>query len=282
MKWKTILHGYLFLNCISTLICSLGFVVASQAKNEDAYISAIQLSYAGRAFIGFALFLFLVNLCHIYLPKWFSIFLVCSQAAIYGSILTMKSHSLYYKNIQFSMDESFPVFRHDNGIMHHYFTLLMIFYITAGIGVLIYRLRHEKRKTARKRLNMVMTAIIVESAFYTIQITGILPITKYMDLNIIGFPTSTIFMFIAIFKYNLLGTDEIIREFMIDRLPEAIIAVNTEGMVEYFNEPAKRLYPDLSLSSGTIPDDITDALLSDSSITINNHIYTPRRKQPYI
>ncbi|MCR4895941.1 MAG: response regulator, partial [Lachnospiraceae bacterium] len=54
----------------------------------------------------------------------------------------------------------------------------------------------------------------------------------------------TALMLIAILRFDLLGTREIARDFAIDRISEGIIAVDNDGRIQYFNEPAARIYPE--------------------------------------
>ena len=121
---------------------------------------------------------------------------------------------------------------------------------------------------------MVIFAVIAESAFYVVQISGIFAeITQVYDITMIGYSIGTIFMFVAIFRCDLLGTSEIAREFMIDRLSEGIVAVDNDGVVQYFNEPAKRLYPELKMLSGKIPSEVINAVRGSENITLDEHIY---------
>lgn len=147
-------------------------------------------------------------------------------------------------------------------------------YIIAGVTMLFVSLYNEKSKAAKKRVLMVIFAVIAESAFYVVQISGIFAeITQVYDITMIGYSIGTIFMFVAIFRCDLLGTSEIAREFMIDRLSEGIVAVDNDGIVRYFNEPAKRLYPELKMLSGKIPSEVINAVRGSENITLDEHIY---------
>ncbi|MBR1441755.1 MAG: hypothetical protein IJ589_11105, partial [Lachnospiraceae bacterium] len=53
----------------------------------------------------------------------------------------------------------------------------------------------------------------------------------------------TVFMLIGILGFDLLGTREIAKDFAIDRISEGIIAVDNDGRIQYYNEPAAAIYP---------------------------------------
>ena len=86
-------------------------------------------------------------------------------------------------------------------------------------------------------------------------------------------------MYIAIFRYDLLGVTEIAKDFMIDRLSEGVIAVDREGIVQYFNEPAKSLYPALEDEPASVVDEIKHAIAIGKTIKIDDRIYTPEENE---
>ena len=55
---KSALHSWLFLVCISTLVNSLGYYLELMSTTEEAYFTALRLSYFGRVWTPFALLFF--------------------------------------------------------------------------------------------------------------------------------------------------------------------------------------------------------------------------------
>ena len=271
---KTELHSYLFLSCAALLINNLGYLLELEARTVEAYTTALRLSYAGRIWIALFLFLFTAELCGRKLPAAAKYAFIAIHAGIYISVLTLDRNDLFYTNYEFTSNGQFPQFTHGNGILHKVFTIMQLAYIIAGMTMLFVSLYNEKSKAAKKRVLMVIFAVIAESAFYVVQISDIFAeITQFYDITMIGYSIGTIFMFVAIIRCDLLGTSEIAREFMIDRLSEGIIAVDNDGIVRYFNEPAKRLYPELKMLSEKIPPEVINAVRDSENITLDEHIY---------
>ena len=271
---KTELHSYLLLSCAALLINNLGYLLELESRTFEAYTTALRLSYAGRIWIALFLFLFTAELCGRKLPAAAKYAFIALHAGIYVSVLTLDRNDLFYTNYEFTSNGQFPQFTHGNGILHKVFTIMQLTYIIAGVTMLFVSLYNEKSKAAKKRVLMVIFAVIAESAFYVVQISGIFAeITQVYDITMIGYSIGTIFMFVAIFRCDLLGTSEIAREFMIDRLSEGIVAVDNDGIVRYFNEPAKRLYPELKMLSEKIPPEVINAVRDSENITLDEHIY---------
>ena len=271
-RWRTTLHSYLFFASAATLINSIGYLLELKAETEEAYITALQLSYAGRVWVAFAMFLFTLELCKVHLPHLITTILALIHLAIYGVILSLKDHALYYTDTRFTLEDGFPRLIHGNGPVHQLLIFIQIIYILAGYGLLIRTRRREKRTPVRKRLSIVMAAILVEIVFYIIQTIHFI---KVYDVTMPGFLISTLLMYIAIFRYDLLGARDIARDFMIDRLSEGIIAIDNEGEVQYFNEPARNLYPVLTEKPETVVAEIMNAISRGETVEIGERIYTP-------
>ncbi len=278
-SWKNALHGYLLLHLLAVLIHNVGYLLELEADNEASYLVALKFSYAGRIWIAVSLFLFAVQLCRIKLPEFVRLFLVLSHALIYWTVLTTERFHLYYKETFFVKNGDFPMFRHVNGIGHHAQMTIQALYMVAGFGMLIYTCRKEKIKSVRRRLLAVILSTVVESGFFILQMIGIPGITDYYDVTTLGYFFVTIIMLTATLSFDLLGTGEIAKEFVLDRISEGIIAADGEGVVRYVNEPAKRIYPELAKEKARIPDAVKQAAGSGESITVDDRIYSPEENE---
>ena len=246
LRWKNSIHSYLFLTCITSFISNAGYLLEMKAGSEEAYITALKLSYMGRVWIVFAFFLFSAKMCRIKLPRGLVGCLMFAFIGIYTSILTIGRNSLYYTDYQFVPDPEFPRFYHGNGYVHDLLTVLNVILIIFAMTWVIRAYRMEKNRTSQLRLLMLIMAFGVQAASFILHITGFLHISEYYDLTMPGALFGTIFMLVGIFGFDLLGTREIARDFVIDRISEAIIAVDNEGRIQYFNEPVEKLYPEFN------------------------------------
>lgn len=292
IRWQNSIHSYLFLTCITSFLSNTGYLLEMKATTEEAYLTALKLSYLGRAWIVFAYFLFAAKMCRVKVPRGLIAFLAMLHTGIYISILTIGSNTLYYAAYQFIFDPVFPRFRHDNGVLHDLLMGSNVVLCVFAMGWVVRAFRMERNRTARYRLLMLIMAFGVQIGSFILQITGAFAITKYYDLTMLGALFGTIFMLIGIFGFDLLGTKEIARDFVIDRISEGIIAVDNEGRIQYFNEPVAKLYPEFDVffsakaeslkaarkSHGTPYDIITDidkAVRAGETLNVDGRIYTP-------
>ncbi|MBO4900661.1 MAG: response regulator [Lachnospiraceae bacterium] len=304
MKWSNPIHSYLFFACISSFISNMGYLLEMKATTEEAYLSALKLSYVGRVFIVLAFFLFSAKMCRIKIPKWVIAALMLVHIGIYVSILSLGSCNLYYTSYEFIPDPEFPRFTHEDGPLHDLLMAMNGVLACTAFYWVFREYRKEKNRTARSRLLMLMLAFGVQILSFFLEVTHVFPVSKYFDITMPGALFGTIFMLIGILGFDLLGTKEIARLFAIDRISEGIIAVDNEGRIQYYNEPAAKLYPELDAffsrkkrfneklhhteepsRMGTVksrvytPYDIisfiTDAVSKGETLKIGDRIYTP-------
>ncbi len=273
-NWSNRLHSYLFLSCVATLVNNIGYLLELKSKSQATYIAAVQMSYFGRVWITFALFMFAARLCRIGIPRFVTDFLPFVHAAVYLCVLTFPYHQLYYKNYKWTRGDIFPVFIHENGIVHNLFMAMTVVYIIFGMTWLFIACRKEKNIKMRNRLLAVLAAVTTESVFFVLQLIGYIGITKIYDVSIIGNTFGNVILFVAIFKYDLLGTTDIAREMMIDRIAEGIIAVDNAGIIRYYNEHARELYPQIVEEGASLPDAITEAEETGDVIRIGDRKYS--------
>ncbi|MCR4657252.1 MAG: response regulator [Lachnospiraceae bacterium] len=278
-SWKSRAHIYLFLSSLALFINSLGYLFEMKAETPEAFITALKLSYSGRIWLVFLLFMFAVDLSRVRVPDILRDFLVLFHIVSYVVILTFEKHGLYYKNYSFETGGIFIRFIRENGVWHHLLVAFQAVYMAVGFSVLLSARRKEKNPATKRRLTAVFIALFTEGVCYVIQTAHVVKTMQIYDFTMPGFFVGTIIMLIAILSYDLLGAGEIAREYMIDRISEGIIAVDRYGTVQYFNEPAKELFPELGNGAATVPVPISQAVLNGESLMVNERIYTPETNE---
>ncbi len=278
-KLKNKLHAYLFLNCIAMLVSYTGYLLQLLSKTEEAYIAALKFSYAGRVWIVFSLVMFTSQLVHFSVPRVVASAWVLIDAAVYVSIFTLQEHTLYYSKIWFDKTGMFSVLLHRNGIIHKVFMQFQAIAIVFILFLLIRYVKNHKGKTARKRAIIILGGFFVASVLYIMQIAHAFFITYYFDISVLGNVAITISMFVAIFRYNLLGVIDMARDYIVDSLSEGVIALDGSGKVQYYNEHAKEIYPDLTDDPMSVVNTLREAIIRGDTIKVGDKYYTPQEKE---
>ncbi|MCR5823726.1 MAG: response regulator [Lachnospiraceae bacterium] len=240
------IHSYLLMSSMCALLNNLGYLLQITSKTPEGILNSVKFSYLGKTFYTFFIFLFALEFVRVRVNEILKRILMLVHIGLYGAVLIVEQHSLYYKDIVYITDSSFSRIEHGNGILHHLFMAMNIVYIVVGITLLLNAYGNEKSKKVKHRILVVLIAVMTETFFFALQVFGINKITNGYDVMTVGYFIGTIFMLIAIISFDLLGTGEIAKEFIVDRISEGIVAVDNEGIIKYVNEPALKLYPELN------------------------------------
>ncbi len=291
-KLKNPLHIYLLLSCICSLTNNIGYLLELKSNTEDAYIAALKFSYLGRIWYVFFLFMFVAELVNVKIPEFYRKAFMAVHAIIYISIFTLEDHDLYYTSMEFRTDGVFPKLNHGNGVFHHVTVLMVVFYALIGMCMLVRAYRKEKKTKSGGRILTVMISFVFQGVFFLVQIVGIPGITSYYDISMVGYFFGTIIMLIAIFTFDLLDTGDVVKDYVIDRISEGIIATDNKGIIQYYNEPAVSILPgiareedsSINLTENTrsqvlVMNTINTAVSSDSDIRIKDKVYRPEVRE---
>ncbi len=289
------IHAFLLLSCITALINNIGYLLQMRAQTYEGTLNAIKFAYLGKSFYAFFLFMFVLELVNVKLPKAVKPILMIFHIIVYDFVLDLEYHDVYYKNIKYVTDGMFGRLEHDNGFLHHAFMGVQVVYIVIGLALLFNACIQEKSRKVKKRLISVICAFFIESLFFVLYLVGVPGVTENFDITTIGYFIGTIIMFVSIVSFDLLGTTDLAKEFVIEKISEAIIAVDDEGTIRYYNEPALQLFPELDpkkelFTEVLVEDDdnkekkrsgnqvlslIRRSIKDDESISVNGRIYQP-------
>ncbi len=280
MKEKV--HFYLLFSCGATLINSIGYLLELMSRSQEAYLMALKFSYFGKIWIGLGMLLFIAELVHIRIPRGLTGICATINVFIYAVVLTIGYNDLYYRYMRFEVDGNFPKFVHENGVVHDIWTVMMVFYIVFGMAALLITYFREKNPIARKRLYLVALTLLIEGGFTLMELFSVIrPLEEYYDVTMIGFPLGTILIFLSIVHYDLLNTEKIAKDYVIDELSEGVIATDMQGQIQFFNRPALTLFPNIQLTPDEVMENLDRSIEMSEPIRMNDRIYSPEKNDLY-
>ena len=274
-KWQTKLQGFLFFHIVVLLVNNAGYLLCMTANTESEYLLCLKMSYLGRVWVPFSLLLLVISVCKRKVSRIILIGLSFIHIFTYFLVLFVEKNSLYYSTMEFSDEGILPCINHGNGIWYSFYTFVILAYIAYGLFDLLRMSVIEKGSLAKKRYICVTIGILCNSAFYVLNIFNV--IDGY-DLTMIGYTINTIFWCIAIFKYNLIDTLQLAKDYCVDELAEGIIVASSDGEVEYYNRPARLVFPELDKASRDVVRMLEERLQKKESFEKNGRIYLPQVK----
>lgn len=277
-KWRTSTQGYLFFNCVATLVNNAGYLMEMLSHTKEEYLMATQLSYMGRVWVPYSLFIFMLAICKINFPKKLLTVLGFFHGITFLLVLTSQWHPLYYTSMEYIEDGLFPYVKYGHGIWHELYMGVLSCYIVYGLIKLFPKVFKETDPTAKTRLGFVVGAITVESIFFFVNMTGI---TGCYDITVMGYAIGTLFMYVALFHFDLLDTLVLAKDYVLDEVSEGIITVNPNNEIEYVNRTARMILTEDVNATDSIIRRLQDAVDHEQPIEIKDRVYSTEVKVFY-
>ena len=275
-NWKTTVHSWLFLSCAATLLNNIGYLFQLLSTSKETYMTALKIAYFGKIWTVYALLMFVIAFVHARISTLTRYILPIINIVTYLIVLTTERTGLYYAYTTYSRQGGFPIFYHIDGIWHFLWSGMIMFYAVFGLILLFTAYRREKRKEAKNRILLVMLAILVQSIFVFVESFKLIPFVEQIyDVTMLGFPIAAVFMLIAIFRYDLLDTEELAKEYVVNELSEGIIAVDIDNEVRFYNKSALCIFPALTANPESVIRRIRRRIRSGKPLKVNGRIYTP-------
>ena len=91
----------LLLMAVATLLNFIGYLMEITSGSLETALMSVKVEYLGKPFIMLCLFFFVMQYCHIDLPKLVSSFLIIINIGITVLVFTCEDHSLFYESISY-------------------------------------------------------------------------------------------------------------------------------------------------------------------------------------
>lgn len=277
MHMKNKLHIYLFLNCVTTLIGHIGYLLEMTASSPESYYYSTLFMYFGRIYIPLALFMFTAEASEIHVSRWVKIALFSFHTVMLGVVFTTRQHQLYYSSMKYVETGLYPHCEYGMGPLHSSYMIMVGVYAVVGMSFLLWSsLKKEKGSLHRKRLFTVTTAIAVECIFFGL---SRLRLVEPYDVSNIGYILGAAIMLVAILKYDLMDAAQLTRAFVVDELSEAVITVNNEEKITFTNKPAEIMIKKMCTEQESPVSALHRIIDEGGKLELDERIYSIEKKE---
>ena len=264
-------HYYLFLNCVSMVVCSIGYMLMLHCETEEAYFMSMLASWSGKVCTVYSVLWFCVYQCERKAPKILRAICVLIALAAYACVATSKSTGLMYRNYKFKHENGIFIMEYDKGPAYVIWTFIIMTVITSCLFMLISSYRKEKNRQKRAQSFWISVGL---TSMMLIGFLAASPIGKYYDFNQPGFTVCAVVILYAIFRGDLLVTETVAKEYMIDELSAGVVALDNRGDIVYFNQSALKVFPAIKNDIKGVVDTIEHSIETRDPVTVGDKIYT--------
>ena len=185
------------------------------------------ISYIGISFIGPAWLEFSFLYGRRRLGRLAEVLLFGVAAINYSIMLTNEYHHLFYRSFELEQVVYGPVF-----YLHMAFTYLCVL---GGMAVVLAAFR--RNLVASVHIVVVLLSAAVPLAFNVLYISGL--VQSGFDLTPPAFAFSSLFMLLAVFRYDFLDINKMAFGELFDTISEGVIVYNRRDIITYCNQAAK-------------------------------------------
>lgn len=239
-KHRNRVSGLFSIMCLSVLIYIIGYGFELRSINVEQITFFIKLEYFGSSFMTVFWLLFSYKF---YFNKNASLRFILVVMII--PILTLffcvtnEYHNLFYSNISVLKFEDFMIASLDKGPWYYVNVLYSYLVLIIGISV-FYRLWRHSNYSIKTQSFLMFIGTLFPAISNLIYLAGLSPYG--LDLMPFGFSLLAICYFIALFKYDFLDLDEIVRSVSFSEIDEGIIVVDDRNRLIDFNNAAQKLF----------------------------------------
>ncbi len=275
LNMKNRAHYFLYMNCVSMLICATGYLLMLHSLNEDAYFTANIVNWCGKVWVSFSSLLFCECLCKNRIPKLITIIAGVFATATVSILLTTKGTGLFYEDYSLTEENGLKVFTYTKGIWYRIWTVTLLCMLVMCLVMLIRSYKSDSRRVKRKQYVIISAGLVLE---LFIGVLTSSPIGRYYDFNQIGFALLAIIFLYAIFRIDLLDIESITKEFVIDDLSAGVIAIDDDGEVAYYNKKVEEVFPEIRDDSVQLIGKVKSSIQTSQPIEDDGRLYSFEEK----
>jgi len=265
------MHYYLFVNCMSMLLCSTGSLLMFFVETEEAGFISFLLSWAGKVGVVVSMFFFCIKLCESKLPVIITAIESGFAVITYIIIATTKRTGLFYRDFRLVKDGDLTILEYTKGPWYMLWNVTIVAVILTCLIMLFKAISREEIPQKRKKYITIIIALLIE---IVIGFLMVLPIGRYYDFNQLGFAICAILILYAIFRDDLMDAEAAAKEYIIDELSSGVIAMDAGGSVVYYNKKALQIFPEIISDKHGVITRIENSIQTGAPITVQDRLYT--------
>lgn len=180
-----------------------GYYALATSTCLEKAILANNLTYLIALFLPMFLFFNICEICQFRLPRWLVSILYAMQMLLYLSVCTTGKSEIFYKTVEFHMDDKGVYLTKTYGPVHTVYLITLCAFLAAMIGVLLYSSK-RRNVVSLKNVDLIVFAIIAVVSTYIFQrllhltielvpfvytlatVVALFPITKIKDYSVDG------------------------------------------------------------------------------------------------
>ena len=244
----------LFAGTVFTFMDVLGYFYELQSRTLEVTRLAVKMEYIGTT-MGLLSFLFFTclysNHLHSKWIKFIKYFYTVNNTFILFLVLTMEYHTLFYKQLDYSVKDGLYLLVYESGVFHYWWTITVT---VMGILIAAIMIRSvlEHKGEKKPELLLIFVASLVPIGIWVLRMTGV-----FGDYD--SYPLSMLltesFLVLVMYRYRLFDTVKSAKDRVIDEIEEGILVVDGRGSLVYSNPEVSTVFQNIDWDNRDMVDE---------------------------
>lgn len=244
----------LFAGTLFTFMDVSGYFFELQSKSLEVTRLAVKMEYIGTT-MGLLSFLFFTclysNHLHGKVIRFIKLFYTVSNTFIMFLVLTTDYHRLYYKSIDFSIDNDLYLWIFTPGPFYYWWVITVTIMGILIAAIMIQSvLEHKGEK--RPELLLIFAASLVPIGSWILRIAGVFGDYDSYPLSMLA---AEAFLVLVMYRYRLFDTVKSAKDSVIDDIKEGILVTDGFGAIVYSNREVGVVFPDVDWNDKDMVDE---------------------------
>ena len=244
----------LFAGTVFTFMDVLGYFYELQSRTLEVTRLAVKMEYIGTT-MGLLSFLFFTCLYSNHLhSKWIKLikyFYTVNNTFILFLVLTMEYHTLFYKQLDYSVKDGLYLLVYEPGVFHYWWTITVTV-MGILIAAIMVRSVLEHKGEKKPELLLIFVASLVPIGIWVLRMTGV-----FGDYD--SYPLSMLltesFLVLVMYRYRLFDTVKSAKDRVIDEIKEGILVVDGRGSLVYSNPEVSAVFRNIDWNNRDVVDE---------------------------
>lgn len=278
-KWKTKGQSYLFIFCFASFINNIGYLAVMTSQTLEEASIASRFSYVGKVWIPLSFFAMVMELCDVNIHKWIYQILVAIQLAFMFLVLSSGYHNYFYTEYrEFVQTGLFPHCVFGHAFLYKLYMGLMFAYVGIGIVIMIRVVIKDRNPIKQQMYVWLVLGVVAMTGGLVAYLMGV---TGGYDSTSLGYAITSLIMAVVIFKYRIMDTLSLVKDYIADTITEGIVVTNLGGRAIYYNNQMNNIFKDFWMNTKEIVNEIRKKSEEKEVIRLKDNIYEPIRTPLY-
>ncbi len=231
----------LFAGSLFTLLDVMGYFYELQSRQLEVTRLAVKIEYLGTTM---GLLCFLIFVClysnhqHNKGLRFIKGFYAVNNVFILVLVFTMDYHTLYYKSIDYSIEDGIYLWVYEPGIFYYWWTVsITVMGILIALIMVQSVMDHKGEK--RPELRLILVASLVPIVIWIFRMAGVFG--KY-DSYPLSMLVAEMFLVFVMFRYRLFDTVKSAKDRVVDEIKEGILVADELGSIVYHNKEINTVF----------------------------------------